>query len=117
MAKVVSGTIIFGGLVGGTLNTELTMDNGQVWYFAGGIFPVFGIGITLPIQVGNFPGIDQLAGGCMLEMAAAAPGLLPLGGLSINFNGGATELGYVAAVAEGMTIAVAVGGGKWFRQK
>ena len=116
MAKVVKGTIVFGGYVAGAVAINVTFDNGQEWEFAGSLAPAFGLSITLPLQAGDFPGFDSLAGGCMIEMAAASAGLIPAGGLVINFNGLLTELGWVASAAAGVEIVAAIGGGKWWQR-
>lgn len=109
----ITGIIMIGGVGVGAVEVDLKFDNGQRWKFLGGLLPVFGGTISVPVSSAAFPGFSHIEGACGL---AYIFGGTPVGGVAIRFFDLHGEIGHITALSAGIGVGTGGGGGTWKKE-
>lgn len=101
------GTVTIGGAGFGAVEADMETDDGHKYHFVG-YYADAGVGVGKCSDAeGDFPGLDHIIGGCMMEVAQAP------GGAIVNFHDLHGEIGSLGGVFAGAVVQVGFGGGTW----
>lgn len=102
-----TGQVTIGGTVFGAVEADMETADGVKYHFVG-YYADAGVGVgKCPSASGDFPGLDHIIGGCMMEVAQAP------GGAIVNFHDLHGQIGSLGGVFEGAVVQVGFGGGTW----
>jgi hypothetical protein len=101
----------FGGVGGGVLVVDLTLDDGKVWHFQGGFGYIGTPGVAYGIGLkADFPGLSHIDGDCAFEVLDGGMGP---GGVQMTFFDLHGTIGTVYGYVFGGGAQFGIGGGKW----